>query len=239
MEDNIFLNTWMNFVRERLPLFFIRTRSSIVLFTGTLFLTACDRADIIDTLGIDELLGRLGPMDEVLRGGAVLAGLVLLIMGWKIYRFVVTFPGFLVGAVLGAWLGHRLTGDLHWAILGLVLGGFIGAWLARVVHDIAVFGVGAMGGIYVLSNLWGFFAEGSPTPLIGGLSAILGGLILLVLSRHWMVFLSSAIGATMVIWGVRGNPLVIPVLFLFGIIVQYWISRVIGEKAFARSSGST
>jgi hypothetical protein len=107
------------------------------------------------------------------------------------------------------------------------------------MHDIAVFVVGAIGGLYVLYNLWVFFAEGSPTPLIGGLSAIFGGLTLLVLSRHWMVFLSSAIGATMVIWGIQGNPFVIPVLFVFGIIVQYWISRGVGEKAFVRSDGST
>lgn len=211
----------------------------MMLLMGTIFLTACSRADILDTLGIEELLGKLGPMNEVLRGGAVLAGLLLLVIGWKIYRFVVTFPGFLVGAVFGAWLGHRLSGELFWALLGLIFGGLIGAMLARVVHDIAVFVVGAIGGLYVLYNLWGYFAEGSPAPLIGGLSAIFGGLTLLVLSRHWMVFLSSAIGATMLIWGIQGNPFVIPILFVFGIIVQYWISRGVGEKAFVRSDGST
>jgi hypothetical protein len=220
-----------------MPLTGIRTL--MMLLMSAPFLAACSRADIMDTLGIEELLSRLGPMDEVLRWGAVLAGLALLIIGWKIYRFVVTFPGFLVGAVLGAWLGHRLSGELQWAILGLILGGLIGAWLARVVHDIAVFVVGAMGGLYILYNLWEFFAVGSPTPLIGGLSAILGGLTLLVLSRHWMVFLSSAIGATMIIWGLQGNPFVIPVLFLGGIIVQYWLSRGVGEKVFVRSNGST
>jgi len=239
MENRVNINAWPKAVRERLLVSYSRVRPVMMLLMGTIFLTACSRAEIMDTLAIEELLGRLGPMNEVLRGGAVLAGLLLLVMGWKIYRFVVTFPGFLVGAVFGAWLGHRLAGELHWALLGLVLGGLIGAWLARVVHDIAVFVVGAIGGLYVLYTLWGFFAAGSPTPLIGGLSAIFGGLTLLVLSRHWMVFLSSAIGATMVIWGIRGNPFVIPILFLFGIIVQYWISRVVGEKAFVRSDGST
>jgi hypothetical protein len=207
-------------------------------FVATSFLTACTRAEIIETLGIEDLLERLGPMNEVLRGGAFLAGLLLLILGWKIYRFVVTFPGFLVGAVFGAWVVHRISGEIHWALLGLALGGLIGAWMAGVVHDIAVFIVGAIGGLYVLYSLWGTFAEGSPTPLIGGLSAIIGGLILLVLSRHWMVFLSSAIGATMLIWGIRGNPFLIPILFVFGIIVQYWISSLRGEKAFVRSDGS-
>jgi hypothetical protein len=108
-----------------------------------------------------------------------------------------------------------------------------------VVHDIAVFGVGAVGGLYILYNLWGNFAEGSPTPLIGGLCAMIGGLMLLVLSRHWMVFLSSAIGATMLIWGIEGNPLLIPALFVLGIVMQYLISRGVGEKALVRSDGST
>jgi hypothetical protein len=238
VEDKPFAITRLKVVNERLLMPLTAIRPLMMLLMTIPFLAACSRAEIMDTLGIEDLLSKLGPMDEVLRWGAVLAGLVLLIIGWKIYRLVVTFPGFLVGAVLGAWLGHRLSGELHWAILGLVLGGLIGAWLARVVHDIAVFGVGAMGGLYVLYNLWGFFAEGSPMPLVGGLSAILGGLTLLVLSRHWMVFLSSLIGATMVIWGVQGSPFVIPILFLFGIIVQYWISRVVGEKAFVRSNES-
>ncbi|MFX0145806.1 MAG: DUF4203 domain-containing protein, partial [Candidatus Hodarchaeota archaeon] len=203
------------------------------------FLTACSRAEIIESLGIEELLDKLGPMNAILRGGAVLAGLLLLVIGWKIYRFVVTFPGFLVGAVFGAWLGNRLSGELYGALLGIAIGGFIGAWLARVVHDIAVFVVGASGGLYVLYNLWGYFAEGSPEPLIGGLGAIIGGLTLLVLSRHWMVFLSSAIGATMLIWGIEGNPFFIPALFVLGIVMQYLISRGVGEKALVRSDGTT
>jgi hypothetical protein len=239
LEDKVPNLAWSKAIKERLLAFYSRSRCLMMLLMSTSFLTACSRAEIMDSLGIEELLGRLGPMNDILRGGAVLAGLLLLVIGWKIYRFVVTFPGFLVGAVFGAWLGHRLSGELYWALLGIVLGGLIGAWLARVVHDIAVFGVGAFGGLYVLYNIWGFFAEGSPTPLIGGLSAIIGGLILLVLSRHWMVFLSSAIGATMLIWGVYGNPFVIPVLFVFGIIVQYSISKAVGERAFVRSDGST
>jgi hypothetical protein len=238
-ENKVPIDAWSKAVKQRLLAFYSRGRSLMMLLMGTLFLTACSRAEIMDTLGIEELLSRLGPMNDVLRGGAVLAGLLLLVVGWKIYRFVVTFPGFLVGAVFGAWLSHRLSGESFWALLGLILGGLIGGWLARVVHDIAVFVVGAIGGLYVLYNLWGFFAEGSPTLLIGGLSAIFGGLILLVLSRHWMVFLSSAIGATMLIWGIQGNPFVIPVLFVFGIIVQYSISKTVGEKAFVRADGST
>ena len=233
------VKVWSKIVKERLLVFHSRGRSLVALLLTTTFLTACSRSEIMETLGIEELLGRLGPMNEVLRGGAVLAGLLLLVTGWKIYRFVVTFPGFLVGAVFGVWLGHRLSGELQWALIGLILGGLMGAWLARAVHDIAVFVVGAIGGLYILYYLWGFFAEGSPTPLIGGLSAIFGGLTLLVLSRHWMVFLSSAIGATMLIWGIQGNPLVIPILFAFGIIVQYCLSRGVGEKAFVRSDGST
>ncbi|KPK94250.1 MAG: hypothetical protein AMJ88_04995 [Anaerolineae bacterium SM23_ 63] len=239
VKSKVMINAWLRAVNERLLVFNSRGLSLLMLLMVTLFLTACSRAEIMDTLGIEELLGRLGPMNEILRGGAVLAGLVLLVIGWKIYRFVVTFPGFLVGAVFGAWLGYRLSGELYWALFGLILGGVIGAWLARVVHDIAVFAVGAIGGLYVLYNLWGFFAEGSPEPLIGGLSAIFGGLILLVLSRHWMVFLSSAIGATMLIWGIQGNTFVIPILFVLGIILQYWISKVVGEKAFVRSDGFT
>jgi hypothetical protein len=239
MKNNVTVKAWSEAVKERLMEFCSRGRCLMMLFMSTSFLTACSRAEIIDTLGIEELLGRLGPMNDILRGGAVLAGLLLLVIGWKIYRFVVTFPGFLVGAVFGAWLGNRLSGELYWALLGLILGGVIGAWLARVVHDLAVFGVGAIGGLYILYSLWGFFAEGSPTPLIGGLSAIFGGLTLLVLSRHWMVFLSSAIGATMLIWGVQGNPFVIPILFVLGIIVQYSISKFAGEVAFVRSDGPT
>ncbi len=239
MESKVAVKAWSKILTGRLLLCDSRGRALILLLVGAQFLAACSRAEIIESLGIEELLVKLGPMNAILRGGAVLAGLLLLVIGWKIYRFVVTFPGFLVGAVFGAWLVHRLSGELFWALLGLILGGVIGAWLARVVHDIAVFAVGAIGGLYVMYNLWGFFAEGSPTPLMGGLCAMFGGLTLLVLSRHWMVFLSSAIGATMLIWGIEGNPFLIPALFVLGIVMQYLISRGVGEKALVRSDGST
>jgi hypothetical protein len=199
-----------------------------------ILLGGCSSPIDVNSDQIQDLLNGLSPLVEVLRFIAIGAGLVLLVAGWKIYRLVVALPGFLIGAALGVWIGHQVSGDLTFALIGFAVGGLIGVWLARVVHDIALFVVGAVGGVYVMQNVWGYLSELTPSTWVLVLGAILGGGLLLALSRHWMVFLSSVIGAMMFVWGVQVDIAWILVAFVFGLVMQYGISRALGEKAFAR-----
>ena len=73
--------------------------------------------------------------------------------GWKLYRFAVTLPGFILGASLGFALGAT-ENDLF-AILGLIVCGLIGAGLALLLHDFMVFVIGALGAFVASLKLTG------------------------------------------------------------------------------------
>jgi hypothetical protein len=181
---------------------------------------------------MEDFVQRLGPMQLPLRTLAVLGGVALLFVGWKIYRFVVALPGFFVGAVLGAQVGFQLSQSGSVALAGLVLGGVLGVWLALTLHDIAVFAIGALGGIFLLGHLWPLLSE-TPVPLLLQIAGgIIAGALLLVMAKTWMMLLSAAVGATMLVWGIHENVLWIVVLFILGIIVQSGLSRALGDKAF-------
>ena len=198
-------------------------------------LTSCSSVLDLESVGIYDLVSNLGPAQRVLSVVAMLAGFLLLVAGWKIYRFVVVLPGFLIGAVLGAWLGQRLTENISFIIIGLALGGLIGIWLSQVVHNFVLFVIGAVGGVYILNNLWSLLLESSPSILIVIISGIIGGIVLLTLYKHWMVFLSSTIGAVMLGWGIQAGVGLVIVLFLVGVVVQYSVLRSKGESAFIRA----
>lgn len=181
---------------------------------------------------MEDLVQRLGPTQLPLRTLAVLGGVVLLFVGWKIYRFVVALPGFFVGAVLGAQVGYQLSQSGWIALVGLMLGGVLGVWLALTLHDLAVFAIGALGGIFLVGNLWPLLAQ-TPVPLLLEIAGgIVAGLVLLAMARTWMMLLSAAVGATMLVWGIHEHVFWIVVLFLLGIIVQLGLSRALGEKAY-------
>jgi len=97
--------------------------------------------------------------------------------------------------------------------------------------------IGAVGGVYILNNLWSLLLESSPSIYIVIISGIIGGIALLTLYKHWMVFLSSAIGAVMFGWGIQGSVGLVVVLFLVGVVVQYSVLRSKGDSAFVRPDG--
>jgi hypothetical protein len=184
------------------------------------------------------MLLSLGTARGVLRLLALIGGLILLLIGWKIYRAVIALPGFLIGAALGVQLGHSLYESGAVALVGLIVGGLLGALLTLALHDMAVFGVGAVGGIFITRSLWEAFADTPVSTLAIILGAIVGGLALFAMSKLWMMVLSAAIGATMIAWGVQDGLSVMAALFLVGLAVQYLLSRVLREDAFRGSSSN-
>jgi len=215
----------------------LRLKLGLFSLICAMSLASCSSGLDLESVGIYDLVTNLGPAQRVLSVVAMLAGFLLLVVGWKIYRLVVVLPGFLIGAVLGAWLGQRLSEYFSLIIIGLALGGLIGIWLAQVVHNFALFVIGAVGGVYILNSLWSLLLESSPPIYIVIISGIIGGIALLTLYKHWMVILSSAIGAVMFGWGIQGSVGLVVVLFLVGVVVQYSVLRSKGDSAFVRPDG--
>lgn len=196
-----------------------------LLIMSTLSLTACSQYKAIEYFRLEGLLENLGPTRDILRVIAILAGLTLLIAGWRSYRFGVLLPGFLVGAGCGAWLSYQVLEMWQSAIVGLLVGGLIGAGLSMVLHNLAVFAIGAIAAMYILNEVWNLLFDNTPDTILFIVLGIIGGVVLLAMSKHWIILLSSIVGATMLVWGIPTNIWLIFVFFLFGVIVQYSVSK--------------
>jgi hypothetical protein len=216
-----------------------RVKTSRLLILSVLSLSACGQGKVTQGFQLYELLGNIGPWQEILRVTAVVAGLILLVIGGKVYRFGVTLPGFLVGAGLGVWLAHQLIDSWQVATVGLIVGGLIGAWLSMVLHDLAVFVIGSIATVYILQGLWSMLTNNPPNTILLIVLGIVGGVLLLATSKHWTILLSSIIGATLLRWGIPTSIWLIFIFFLLGIIVQYGMSRAKDRENSSEVTRST
>ncbi len=197
---------------------------------------ACSLPAVVqDTVVDDIVLDTLGPIGQSLYLLAAIGGALLLFAGWKIYRFVVALPGFFIGAMLGVQIAFHLEQSGWIALLALLVGGMIGAWLALAVHDLAIFVIGAVGGILLADTVWGVFSTTDPTLLFEVGAGIVGGILLLTMARAWMMLLSAAVGAVMFVWGVQISLVYAPLFFILGIVVQSLLSRAMGERAYEQA----
>jgi hypothetical protein len=151
--------------------------------------------------------------------------LLLLSLGSRIYRFVVALPGFLLGAILASSLAQHFNfgGSYEW--IGLAIGGGLGAWLTLVVHDAAVFLVGASGGAFLAYSLWALLAEREPPVWLLVVTGALFGAVLLAMVQVRRILVSSFIGATMLGWGLGAGLLVTLSAAVLGVILQTAILR--------------
>lgn len=214
--------------RVRFPRFLVLLGTGLVLLLAACTEFGRSRSDF--PYFIDDLLESLEVAVGVMRLVFALSGLALMLAGWKIYRFVVALPGVVIGSAIGLMLGYA--GNENWLIgmIGLVLGGLVGAGLALALHDLVVFIIGAVIGALLIGGLYGWIADGFPPALVLIIGSVGGGALLLMLSRMWMVALTSAIGALLFGIGVGAPFGLIPLFFVLGIAVQYGLANALGEK---------
>lgn len=183
---------------------------------------SAEAQDLLRSTAIPTLGGFPG---EILHGAAVLGGLLLLVLGWRIYRFVVALPGFLMGALLLSSLTQHMDVGQQYEWIGLAIGGGIGAWLTLVVHDAAVFLVGGGCGAFVAYSIWDLLTEREAPVWLLVATGILFGVLLLGMVQVRRILVSSSIGATMFGWGLSASFLVILCAAVLGVILQTAISR--------------
>jgi len=154
----------------------------------------------------------------------ILLGVALLFLGRKLFWLFVAVVGFVVGTSLAS---QFLQGQSETFILIIgLLGGVIGALLAIFMQRLAVAAAGFVAGGYLMVTVLGWLGMGSQGVtwlpfLIGG---AIGALLVAVMFDWALIFLSSLVGAELVVNGLGARPsislLLLVVLLVVGMVVQ-------------------
>jgi hypothetical protein len=170
---------------------------------------------------LDRLL--VTPRSALVRALLIVAGILLLVAGWRVYDYIVVIAGIVVGATVA--LSLVTTNDTLVMIGAMIIGGLIGALLGVFLYYVAVFVIGAYIGIVLTGAIIDAISSSPPSPVILLIGAVIGGLLLIGLSFEFLVLLSSLVGAQMLTLGL-GLPLIWTLIFaIIGMIVQFMLMR--------------
>ncbi len=160
----------------------------------------------------------------------LIAGLLLLLAGRPLFWICVGVVGFLIGVQCSAALGY--TGPWTTLLMALALGS-LGALLAIAFEwFMIVFGVGFLGGGYLLMNLFPSAPAGQEPYawLIFVVGGIIGTCLMIIVFDWTLIIISSLLGATLIMNAFHGTVAFRNLVFLgimvIGITVQYIFFRV-------------
>jgi hypothetical protein len=159
----------------------------------------------------------------------ILAGILLLLLGRRLFWLFVAVIGFLTGMNLAA---QYLADQSQWVIIvvGLVAG-LIGAALAVLFQRAAVAIAGFLAGSYLATYLLATLGidMGGFSGLVSIIGGIIGAVLVFVLFDWALILLSSLVGASLVAPALTADPtgqmVLFVVLVIVGIVVQAGLMR--------------
>ena len=128
----------------------------------------------------------------------VVGGLVSCFAGYRVFRGVLGFFGFILGALVTSSV--MATDQTGWMIAGAVAGGIVGALILVAAYFVGVALIGAGVGALVANLIWASLAR-EPHIVIVILFAIAGALGALALQRYVIVIATGLSGAWTTIVG--------------------------------------
>lgn len=155
----------------------------------------------------------------------IVAGLLVLLFGRRLFWLFVGAVGFFIGLQVGMKLFAQMA---EWMLLLLsILVGLVFAGLTIVLQRLAVILAGALvggmlavqlapvAGLYSATMLWGVFVAGG----------VLAAVLLYVAFDPMLILLSAIVGTMMISNGLHLDPVIEPVLLvvclLLGLVVQF------------------
>jgi hypothetical protein len=127
----------------------------------------------------------------------VCVGLLLLLVGRKLFWFYIGVLGFLVGLQLGQTF---FAGSEKWTYLaGSVVFGIIGALLASLFQWAAVLLAGCLGGGYFFMEAFGIQTLASDKDLLIVAAGGLLGMLVLALTYDWALIIMSSLTGSLIL----------------------------------------
>jgi len=144
----------------------------------------------------------LNQMLPVIMGIQLALGILLWFLGYRIFKSVLGFYGFLIGAALGGGLAAVLGAGQLIAIIAAVVVGLICAVLAVSLYFVGVFLAGAALGVFAGVSLSSAL-KGVPllTLILGVVLGVIGGLAALLLQKLIIILSTASIGSAEIVIG--------------------------------------
>ncbi|MEO1289853.1 MAG: hypothetical protein AAFV93_19010 [Chloroflexota bacterium] len=175
---------------------------------------------------------QLATEDSLLQIVLIIGGAIMLLIGWRIYNFVILIAGALSGALLAvALVGSE---SLLITIFAMLIGGAIGGFLAIYLYYLAVFAIGAYVGVLLTLQILSALTLNIDPLLAMIFGAIMGGLIMLGLSFELLVVISSIVGGQLLSLGLGLDGFWTLGFIAFGVIWQITLAKVTGYKVRRR-----
>jgi uncharacterized protein DUF4203 len=158
--------------------------------------------------------------------GSLIAGILLLLLGRRLFWLFVAAIGFAAGMTFATNVLH-IQQELTALIIGLVIG-ILGALLAIFLQGLAIGVVGFLAGAYILATLAGSFGidQGIWLWIVYLIGGIVGVFLMAKIFDLAIIILSSLAGASLIVQAFHPSGgislIVMIVLAIFGIIIQSW-----------------
>lgn len=148
--------------------------------------------------GVLDWCAHMGPAAAAVM---LMAGIIYLIFGVKIYRYLITANAFAIGAAIGAALGARSHAEFLGALLGGV-GAAAAAW-PMVKWSVAV--TGGVCGAFLGACIWRMANQDPSFAWAGGLTGLVAlGMLAFILFRMSVMIYLSIQGSAMLVFGILG-----------------------------------
>ena len=134
----------------------------------------------------------------------VMGGIVYLLFGFYIYKYLVLANAAIIGAWIGAVLGEKSNG----ALLGGVLGAFLGCAITWPTMKYAVAVMGGLFGALLGASIWNAVGLEHKFAWAGALSGLIAfGMLSFILFRGSIMMYMSLQGSVMLIFGLTRTDL--------------------------------
>ncbi|HWB52628.1 MAG TPA: hypothetical protein VG722_00480 [Tepidisphaeraceae bacterium] len=148
--------------------------------------------------GVLQWCEKIGPAAAA---AMIMAGIIYLIFGVKIYRFLITANAFAIGAAVGATIGARANAEMA----GAFIGGIAGAAAAWPMIKWSVAVTGGVCGAFLGACIWRMSNQNPQFAWAGALTGLVAlGMFSFILFRISVIIYLSIQGGAMLVFGVLG-----------------------------------
>lgn len=158
----------------------------------------------------------------------IIGGAVLILIGWRVYNFVILIAGTLSGALLALALVN--SSNILLSVIAMLIGAIIGGILATFLYYVAIFAIGAYVGAILTFQIVTALSLTVDSLLAMIFGGIMGGIILIGLSFELLVIISSIVGGQLLSLGLGLDSWWTIGFIAFGIIWQITLAKVTGYK---------